>query len=88
MTDKVTVDFPQVDPEQAARLMAHHLQIAAALFEALPEPFSTHDLLLHYEFELLGYGSAHYHPTPALIAGRAFIEAICKHYLELDKEIG
>jgi len=41
----LTVDVPPVDDEEAAlTLMFHHLQLAAAYFEATPSPIELEDI--------------------------------------------
>lgn len=69
---RVTIDVPQkIDPSKAAELMAHHLMLAAAYFEATPDLQTVALAELNVAFE---------HNTMGLTAARTWFAWMNKAY--------
>ena len=69
------VDVPPVTRDEALELMVHHLQLAAAYFEATPEDAND----CYVEMGRLMAGT-----KPALVGARAFYSSLVEHYAKME----
>lgn len=76
---KVGLDAPRVHPDTATELMAHHLELAAMYFEAIPDKPEEN------QKELARIVGKH---EPACIAGLVWLKTIQAYYDKLKEDYG
>jgi hypothetical protein len=76
------LDAPPVTPAKAMAMVAHHLQLAAMYFEAVPddEVMVKSSIINDMDEKVEGYVS------PAQVAARAWIDASNTYYRSIDAE--
>lgn len=74
---KVGLDAPRVHPDTATELMAHHLQLAAMYFEAIPD--KPEENVREIE-RIIGK------QEPAFIAGKEWLRVIQAYYDKLKED--
>lgn len=76
---RVQVDMPTIDTEEAASLIAHHLAMAAALFQALPDGNEVEAMRTALDAQFQGFELERE-------AADAFVWSIITGYEALDDE--
>lgn len=79
--NKLGVDVPCVTPDEALEFMAHHLSLAAAYFEAIPE---DHEANIKEIERLMDTGIEGY-TSPSLKAAKTWLNIITYEYNEMRK---
>ena len=75
--EKVFMSGPEIVQSDAARLIGHHLELAAAIFEALPE--GCWQSIIR---ELKDKGAA----KPAIMGAEVFMAELESYYRDLDRD--
>ena len=78
---RVQIDATPIDQDQAATLVAHHLAMAAALFQALPEGNEAEVMCAALEAQFQGFELEHK-------AASFFVASIVESYEALRFEDG
>lgn len=73
---KLGIDVPRVTRDVALKLMVHHIELAAAYYEATPEDKGA----VRLEAERLLKSSIPGFEDPAIVAARAMLIALNAHY--------